>query len=814
MASLLPGFEYDIFISYRQKDNKRDRWVSEFVKALKSELEATFKEDITIYFDENPHDGLLETHDVDASLKEKLKCLIFIPIISRTYCDPKSFAWDHEFKAFIEQASNDQYGLKIKLPNGNVASRVLPVRIYDLDVADIKICESVLGGAIRGVDFVFKEPGVNRPLTTEDDEMTNQAGTKYRNQINKTANAIKEIIAGLRPERVGISGTKTLLREPWEEIETGDKRKERVSTKMLGRRSIRRLVMLLLLTLCVVGALAIYKFLNPANSSRTIAFIPLRTFNNDITLIDDGDNFIESINDKLNAINSFIVIPRISTLQYRNTEEGSDIIRKKLKANYLLDGSIRREDNKLTIWIELTAAKEKKALWSNKYIWDKNKISQISQKIVRDIAVSLDVKLTPEDIKLIETEPSKNPDANLNYISANVKSNDAWFYYNYGNKLMDSSSFNIAVKTYDKAIEYDSVFALAYARRAIATSWGYYVKQLDSTHIEKCKEDIDKALALDSNLNDARIALGFYYYYCKNDFENAIVNFKIAAENDPGNYQPLFYQAIVYRKMGKWKESQNLISRVIRFDPKEALFLTNIGLSYTYLHNYDSALIFHQKAIDIMPGWPSPYINYINSLLLKTGKTAEARIVLDTAISKTGEKLNEYKILLDIYEKKYGDALKTAEKSNPADFYIKANRYLYLALINNNLNNPEVARKYYDSARVSLNNDLISDPDNNEFFRAIGIAYAGLGNKLKAIEAGEKAVELKANSFMDESDMKINLAQIYAMVGEYDTALSIIEYLLINPSGLSVKLLQLDPVWKPLSNNPKFKSMLKRYSRK
>ena len=75
----------------------------------------------------------LETHDVDASLKEKLKCLIFIPIISRTYCDPKSFAWEHEFKAFVEQASKDQFGLKVKLPNGNVASRVLPVRIHDLD---------------------------------------------------------------------------------------------------------------------------------------------------------------------------------------------------------------------------------------------------------------------------------------------------------------------------------------------------------------------------------------------------------------------------------------------------------------------------------------------------------------------------------------------------------------------------------------------------------------------------------------------------------------------------------------------------------
>ncbi len=73
MASLIPGYQYDIFISYRQKDNKGDRWVSEFVDALKTELESTFKEEISVYFDINPHDGLLETHDVNASLKGKAK---------------------------------------------------------------------------------------------------------------------------------------------------------------------------------------------------------------------------------------------------------------------------------------------------------------------------------------------------------------------------------------------------------------------------------------------------------------------------------------------------------------------------------------------------------------------------------------------------------------------------------------------------------------------------------------------------------------------------------------------------------------------
>jgi len=198
MASIIEGYTYDIFISYRQKDNKYDGWVTEFVDHLKRELEATFKDEVSVYFDINPHDGLLETHDVNASLKEKLKCLVFIPIISRTYCDSKSFAWEHEFKAFVEQASSDLFSLRVTLSNGNVASRLLPVRIHDLDIADVKLCELVIGGVLRGIDFIYKSAGVNRPLrSTEDNPHENLNHTFYRDQINKVALAIKDIIEGM-----------------------------------------------------------------------------------------------------------------------------------------------------------------------------------------------------------------------------------------------------------------------------------------------------------------------------------------------------------------------------------------------------------------------------------------------------------------------------------------------------------------------------------------------------------------------------------------------------------------------------------------
>ena len=256
MSSIIEGYNYDIFISYRQKDNKHDGWVTEFVNNLKGELESTFKEEISVYFDANPHDGLLETHDVDASLKEKLKCLVFIPVISRTYCDPKSFAWEYELKAFVEQASQDKFGLKVRLPSSNVASRVLPVRIHDLDNEDIKLCESFLGGVLRGIEFIYKEPGVNKPLTSGDDEKKNLNHSKYNVQINKVANAIKEIISGLKTEPVELGKEKIQHREPLEEVKKEERKEVLEKPNKLSKRKLLTGSIVLAVLLVIAGILA------------------------------------------------------------------------------------------------------------------------------------------------------------------------------------------------------------------------------------------------------------------------------------------------------------------------------------------------------------------------------------------------------------------------------------------------------------------------------------------------------------------------------------------------------------------------------
>jgi tetratricopeptide (TPR) repeat protein len=268
--------------------------------------------------------------------------------------------------------------------------------------------------------------------------------------------------------------------------------------------------------------------------------------------------------------------------------------------------------------------------------------------------------------------------------------------------------------------------------------------------------------------------------------------------------------------MGDWEKAHTLIDRVIQFNPQEPLYLTNIGTSFDYLHNFDSALIYHQKAININPKWAASYINKIGTLLLKYGDTFEARSTLDSLTRNTDENYREIKIILDIYDRKYSDALSEAAKAGQDDFTIKGIRYIHLANISSLLNKTEDAGKYYDSALVDLNLDLTADNNNAFIHSLIGIASAGKGDKDKAIAEGKKAIELAVvnKNKMDESDMTANLAQIYTELGLFDDAIYNIEYLLKNPSNFSIKILQLDPVWKPLLNILEVKTLIKKYSEK
>jgi tetratricopeptide (TPR) repeat protein len=132
------------------------------------------------------------------------------------------------------------------------------------------------------------------------------------------------------------------------------------------------------------------------------------------------------------------------------------------------------------------------------------------------------------------------------------------------------------------------------------------------------------------------------------------------------------------------------------------------------------------------------------------------------------------------------------------------------------MNKPELEHAYYDSTRILLEKRIIDFPEDQRLYSSLGIAFAGLGLNEKAISKGERAVKLLPVSkeaykgpFLVE-----DLALIYVMVGKYDDAINQIKYLLSIPGFLSTKILELDPRWAPLKNQPEFKKMMESYSGK
>jgi class 3 adenylate cyclase len=199
LSTILPGYDYDLYISYRSNDNKYDGWVTEFAAKLERELSATLKDKVSIWFDKNPEDKRRVIKNIKTGEEPNIKALLFIPIVSQTYCDADSPVWQGEFRGFNESTRQDSIGSSIKLQNGNQASRVIPVKIHDVETDDIKLLEASLSGALRSIDFIYREDGINRPLRPADDEKNTDPGRPlYRNQINKLANAVKEIIMAIK----------------------------------------------------------------------------------------------------------------------------------------------------------------------------------------------------------------------------------------------------------------------------------------------------------------------------------------------------------------------------------------------------------------------------------------------------------------------------------------------------------------------------------------------------------------------------------------------------------------------------------------
>ncbi len=518
--------------------------MSEFVEALKDELDSTFKEEISIYFDVNAHDELSGIQNTDAALKDRLKCVVFIPVISYTYCDPKSSVWQHEFKTFVEQASQDRFGLKVRLPDGNVAGRVLPVRIHDIDNEDIKPCELVLGGILRGVEFIYREPGVNRPLTRPDDEKKNLNGTNYRNQINRVANAIYGIFSGLKAdsyEPVPEKGKITLPEE-----------KQHV----------------------------------PQNS---IAVLPFA----DVSLNKDQEYFCDGVAEEIiNAlvhIKGFKVIARTSAFAFKGKQADIREIGRKLNVETVLEGSIRKDKNRLRITVQLIKVADGSNLWSERYDREMKDVFAIQDEISMAIVDNLKIKILGEGKAII----SKRYTDNIEAYNLYLKGTHCW-------QMMTLEGYLKASGYFEQALAKDPRYALAYV--GLATVYMFSTTYGDvppDKAFPKANEYVNEALKIDNTLGGAYSALGiintFYYW----NWTEAERNFRHALQINPNASLIHIYYSCLLTCAGRHEEAISETKRAQELDPLSVFINTFRGVAFAYAGRFDDAIKEYRLTLEI-----------------------------------------------------------------------------------------------------------------------------------------------------------------------------------------------------------------------
>ncbi len=623
MPSLLPNFEYDIFISYRHNDNL-DGWVTDFVQNLEKELRSTLKDPITIYFDKNPNDGLLETHNVDKSLEGKLKCLIFIPIISQTYCDSKSFAWQHEFVAFNKLAKEGELGRDIKVSSGNVASRILPVKIHDLDLEDTSTIENEIGGVLRAIEFIYKSGGVNRPLNSKDDEVRTPGKILYRDQVNKVANAVKEMIVGVKSSGTQRPGTI--------EIKSQAPTKSNKKALMLGSLAI------------ILVALAGY-FLDPILLStggqaetfdKSIAVLPFV----DMSPNQDQGYFCDGISEEL--INALVKIPdlkvsgRTSSFSFKDKNTTLKQIGNELGVSIILEGSIRKSGNNLRITAQLVNTENGFHLWSETYDRELNDIFKVQDDITRAIIHSLNILLvgTTGEQRKVETT---NLEAYEVYLRARQS------------LALRGEHLHEAKKLFEETIALDPNYSPAYSGLGRTLSLSFmYLSPTPEENIENwthAKQSARQALEIDPSNAEAYSVLGSVAAHYEWDWESAIRYFQKSVELAPNDAMIInilgdFYRVINHPQLIETE------TKAIELDPLQFVNHLDLAVAYASRKDWPNVITYTNNALKM------------NSLKDYQGAQGGARYFLVNAYlhlnkfdeaTKLAQDIPEMKIVVDTY---------------------------------------------------------------------------------------------------------------------------------------------------------------------
>ena len=541
---------------------------------------------------------------------------------------------------------------------------------------------------------------------------------------------------------------------------------------------------------------------------KSIAVLP---FDN---LSDEKSNayFAEGIQDeiltRLSKIAALKVISRSSTQKYKSAPDNLREVGRQLGVANLLEGSVQKIANAVHVNVQLIRVATDEHLWAESYNRKLDDVFGVEGEVASAIADQLNAKLSGSEQKAVTAKPTQNTAAYDAYLRGLAIEHTQYGY----------EAYQQAARDYVEAVQLDPKFAFAWARLAVLRSFLYFNAVDPNTNTAGAvKEAADRAMALAPEAGESWIALGAYRYRILRDFAGAVTAYKQAQIRLPNNSYLLQNLAFVQRRLGLWQEAEATFKKALELDPRDFQLLGSLGGEfYAYLRRFDDARAAIDRALEISPDSAttraSKAVTFQNEGRLAEAAQELARIPADA----TDDFVIAALIGQAIYERHFDTAISVIErklKSLPAGQPLDSVTELALVQLGfcqQWIGRDEDARRSFSRAieAIKPKPDAPVPPDANGTPSTLALAYAGLGEKAKALEQAQRAVKDYDMDAVNKPWALTTLAQIQARFGNLDAAIAALPHLLEVPAGLTIANLKLDPFWDPLRKDPRFAKII------
>ncbi len=360
---------------------------------------------------------------------------------------------------------------------------------------------------------------------------------------------------------------------------------------------------------------SVEKMALPLPDKPSIAVLPFVNMSDDPDQEYFSDGITEDIITDLSKITGLLVISRSSTFAYKGKPIKIKQVAEEFGVRYVLEGSVRKSNDKIRINAQLIDAITGQHLWAERYDGDLKDIFALQDELTQKIVMTLRVELNEAELERIKHIPTENLTA---YESAM-----RGVGYLRGRKKPTNARARLM---FERAIELDSDYAGAY----VGLCWTYLAEWLygwtdDPQAPQRAFELVQKAIRLDDSHASAYRMLAMIYLWKDRQHEQAIAGAEKAIALDPNNAFGYSTLAETLKFAGQPEEVIALMKTAMRLNPRyPGSYLFQTGSSYYYMGRYDEALAYLKRAVTQMPNH-LPTRAYLAAIYTEFGQKTAAQ---------------------------------------------------------------------------------------------------------------------------------------------------------------------------------------------